>query len=396
MNSIASRSAANIAPLTSLRFFAALAIVVLHMEVLKMLPMPADARLGLGVSFFFVLSGFILSHVYGRMEKITTASYLRNRLARIWPLHAVTFVIAAALLWSSALANPKWQQVALINLSLLHAWIPLTGSPFSFNGVSWSISAELGFYLLFPLLARARRWWLAVPLVGLAYVLVFYWLTQIGPQEPAPAWNFSAKHLLQQHPLMRCLEFAVGVTVQRSLHRENVAAWINRIPLVWELVALASVGVFVYYSQSLLCGDSAPGCNPYVGIWLSQSAGMLFFAGFILVLAVSRGWLARALSHRVLVLLGEISFATYMIHQIIIKVFDKYGLGQSLDWPAKAMLIVATVYVSSYLLWRGVEVPSRRWLGASPKSRGGAQAAEQNLSADGMPSTGAPASIAIS
>ena len=390
MSTVTPRGPANIAPLTSLRFFAALAIVVLHMQVRHMLPMPSDARLGLGVSFFFVLSGFILSHVYGRMETITTASYLRNRLARIWPLHAVTFVIAAVFLWSKALGNPQWQQVAVINLSLLHAWIPLAGPPFSFNGVSWSISAELGFYLLFPLLARAKRWWLALPLIGLVYLAVFYWLTAIGPQSPAPLWKFSANHLLQQHPLMRCLEFAVGVAVQRSLHRESVAVWINRIPLFWELLGLACVLLFAFNSQRLMCG-TAPGCNSYVGLWLSQSGGMLFFAGFILVMAVSRGWLARALSHRVLVVLGEISFATYMIHQIIVKIFDEYGLGLSLDWRPRAALVFAVVYASSYVLWRGVEMPSRRWLATSPVSRGGAPASQRLPSPDGTPSMEAPA-----
>lgn len=388
MSAVVPRGADYFAPLTSLRFFAALAIVILHMQGRKMLPMPADATLALGVSFFFVLSGFILSHVYGRMENVTSASYLRNRLARIWPLHAVTLVISAVLLWSSALANPKWQQVAVINLSLLHAWIPLAGPPFSFNGVSWSISAELGFYLLFPLLARAKRWWLVLPLIGLVYLGVFYWLTQIGPETRAPLWNFSVDHLLLQHPLMRCLEFAVGVAVQRSLHRESVAVWVNRAPVVWEFVTLSGVLLFAYYAQDFRCGRGGE-CIRYVGKWLSQSGGMLFFAAFILVMAMSRGWLARALSHRWLVLLGEISFATYMIHQIIIKVVDQYGIGQSLDWMTRAMLVFVAVYASSYLLWRGVEMPSRRWLGASAKARGGAQGAEQNLSADGMPSTGA-------
>jgi peptidoglycan/LPS O-acetylase OafA/YrhL len=383
--------AANLAPLTSLRFFAAAAIVLLH-STGSLVPGTRDAALGLGVSFFFVLSGFILSHVYGRMATTSSADYLRNRIARIWPLHAVTFLIALLPMGLAALGDARVQQAALINLFLLEAWVPVVGMP-PFNGVSWSISAELGFYLLFPLLARARRQWLGVAAIAAVYVVAFAWLDAVAPTAHPGRWQFGTNDFLMHHPLMRCLEFAVGVAVQRSFHNDGFAARINRLPTAWELGALAAVLAFGVVSQNPLRGSTAE-WNPHVGRWLAQSGGMLFFAAFILVMAVSRGRLARALGNRWLVLLGEISFATYMVHQLILKAVVKNGLGAELAWPVRAALTFAAIYVASYLLWRFVEVPSRKLLGTGGKARGrsadAAARAERPLSADGPPAPALP------
>ena len=89
--------------LTSLRFFAALAIVFHHARGLVFPDsfMPG-VPLAAGVSFFFVLSGFILSYVYtGRLEKVGLYNFYTSRFARLWPAHIFTFALVLALFPSS-------------------------------------------------------------------------------------------------------------------------------------------------------------------------------------------------------------------------------------------------------------------------------------------------------
>jgi peptidoglycan/LPS O-acetylase OafA/YrhL len=86
-----------IKPLTSLRFFASAAIVVLHLNGLLGVS-TGSVPLGQGVSMFFVLSGFILTYNYANLRPEGRADYLLIRFARIWPTHILCLIIGFVLL----------------------------------------------------------------------------------------------------------------------------------------------------------------------------------------------------------------------------------------------------------------------------------------------------------
>src|SRR5262249_48688850 len=125
------------------------------------------ARGYLGVDFFFVLSGFIITHVYlanlAHPTAAATRVFLWHRFVRIYPVHVAVLAGLMVLLAIGRVAgiplnNPEdWSSADLLwNLTLLHAW-GFVDHP-SWNVPSWSISAEWFAYLLFPLLAPALMW----------------------------------------------------------------------------------------------------------------------------------------------------------------------------------------------------------------------------------------------
>ena len=152
--------------LTSLRFFAAAMIVVSHAHpIFGSWGIANAAPLGQGVSFFFVLSGFILAYNYPVLANGAEARrFWLARFARVWPLHAVT-----ALLWIAVVFNFDRQTYfsgydglarLFTNMLLVQAWMPLKDWSLSFNGVSWSLSVEFFFYASFPfLIARWKNHW---------------------------------------------------------------------------------------------------------------------------------------------------------------------------------------------------------------------------------------------
>ena len=181
------QDAAHIKPLTALRFFAAFWVVLYHYwPKLDVAFTPAMAAKGyLGVEAFFVLSGFILCHVYlagfgdGRFRY---GDFLWNRLARVYPLHLATLVgvgamaIAAGLAGMAVDANILSWKALPANLLLVHAWgfAPVSG----WNHASWSISAEWFAYLSFPAFAfaawRLRERPVAAVLGALAFIAAIY------------------------------------------------------------------------------------------------------------------------------------------------------------------------------------------------------------------------------
>src|SRR5208283_4069809 len=129
--------------LTGLRFVAAAMILIHHASVFG-IKLPALA-LDHGVSFFFVLSGFVLAYVHPSIgSAYELRAFLWNRVVRVWPAHLVMLFVALILL------NLPITWAFPLNFFLLQAWVPVWDSYFSYNAVSWSISTELGFYLAFP------------------------------------------------------------------------------------------------------------------------------------------------------------------------------------------------------------------------------------------------------
>ena len=174
---------ANIKSLTSLRFFAAAWVVLYHYwPSLAVAYTPMIVAKGhLGVELFFILSGFILCHVYlpaFEAGQFRYGDFLRARLARIYPMHLVT-LIAVGLMGGLALAaglrvdrNVVSLAALPANLLLVQAWglSPVAG----WNHPSWSISAEWFAYLCFPgfavLAASLRRW----PIAAVAGALAIF------------------------------------------------------------------------------------------------------------------------------------------------------------------------------------------------------------------------------
>lgn len=147
--------------LTSLRFFAAAMIVLGHCHgVFENTNRIAEIfALNQAVSFFFVLSGFILVYVYPALNNSRDRyHFLLARVARIWPAHIASFllllILAPMTLRPTISDSVPW--IILTNIFMVHSWIPLWNYFLSFNGVSWSISTEFFFYLCFPLLIY--RW----------------------------------------------------------------------------------------------------------------------------------------------------------------------------------------------------------------------------------------------
>jgi peptidoglycan/LPS O-acetylase OafA/YrhL len=175
--------------LTSLRGLAALCTLMTHLVTIWVVVFPALKQWEyfyrfahhsyLFVDFFFILSGFVMCHVYGRsfstdVTRHGYAKFMRARFARIYPLHLLLLAIyvgLASLGMKQTTENPEWSILAQI--FLVHALGIFDHT--TWNIPSWSISVEWWTYILFPFVAtfaqRYMRPRAAVPALGLAICL---------------------------------------------------------------------------------------------------------------------------------------------------------------------------------------------------------------------------------
>lgn len=359
---------ADIRSLTALRFFAAIMVVLFHFasrsepeSVLR----GAFFRNGyLGVDLFFVLSGFILAHVYlGLIEagKFRLGEFLINRLARLYPLHAVMLLLTLSwglAMWTAQLApiESYGPQIGLdpatgggqaahfaSHLLLVHAWGG--DGRLYFNGPSWSISAEWFAYLAFPAIAagclamRARPWTglgLGLALLGAAEIAS---LVLFGTSLTQRTFDFGIMRIAP--------EFVLGCLGYLLLRHVHLPATVSRLGLPSVILAVG-LGLSGLTSTIVL--------------------PVLFTALIVLLADAERsGHLGWQGAPAPLLYLGEISYSIYLTHLFVGRIVFQI-MGRILGHDPHALpsavigLGVLVVLAAAAVSYHLIEQPARLWI----------------------------------
>ncbi len=337
--------------LDTYRFLAASGVVFYHFEnhFRPLLANPTNTleRFSLFVDFFFVLSGFVIMHTYG--ARIATwrdyATFLRKRLARIYPLHLATLIIfcligVGVVALNISVRDRSFFDPSLLpaNLLLVQAWGVTNHA--GLNIPSWSISAEWFLYLLFPAFALYVRRGGAWPTLSLAaglaisIELVRSWLGM----RPGDDATFDFGNLRAVAP------FLAGMAVCVIVSRANAVrvSWITA-----HATALAVLALMLAGAPPLL----VIACFPLL----------------VALLALAERDVPRShFTSRAGVILGDASFAIYMIHTLFqvaaVIVARKLGLTSALALIALSLSTYAVIVLAGIASFRWFEDPLRRRL----------------------------------
>ncbi|MDG2013365.1 MAG: acyltransferase [Pirellulaceae bacterium] len=360
--------------LTGLRFVAAFAVFYSHLQYFLFPEVRQFPIGGPAVAFFFVLSGFILTYVYdGRLTAKKVPKFLFTRWARLWPLLFVSTCISLIFLNESPGTHPGGSNSIsslLAQFLMLHSWLPIGFWFVDFNSVSWSISTELFFYLFFPLLLLGRRKFFVWKLL-IVFVVAFgflMWMQNLVRANSAPQW-LNEVAVVIAFPVMRLPEFGVGMATCMVMRRFNApfasspAPHLSRflVDSLWELgavVFLITLWLATMYSGFLHYLYVSEDFGRLYSTWLRVSGGIFVYPVLIYVFASRRGILGMLLASRLGVWLGEISFAFYLIHQIVIVELN-YQVLNDLQFAVFSFLIAL---FSAALLHIVIEMPCRNAL----------------------------------
>jgi peptidoglycan/LPS O-acetylase OafA/YrhL len=303
-------NARRIDALTGLRPFASLYVFFFHFGRPLLASAPAWLRsLGgggfVGVSFFYVLSGFVLAHSYG--ARMTSGAFdhrrfLARRLARLAPAYFAALLLLLLLplalrhdgnVGTSALGG-------VLQLFMLQAWWP--PAALTWNLPAWSISVEVAFYLVLPSLIRAiarlslrRRALLLVVTWAVALVIAGVYSALLPDGAVGPDSNVCWLDFVKFWPPARLPEFAFGVTLGLSFARAPAAPrWLGAVALA---VAAALLGV----------ADRLPFALVHNALLLPCFGAIVWSA------AGARGAVGRVLASRPLYRLGRASYDIYIL-----------------------------------------------------------------------------------
>ncbi|MBC3373922.1 acyltransferase [Pseudomonas sp. SWRI92] len=252
------------------------------------------------VSFFFVLSGFVLTHAYGRSARFNFRKFFITRTFRLLPLHLFMLSVFIALECGRYIASEKGMNFnnvpftekfapseILPNALLLQSWTYLT-NPLSFNYPSWSISIEYYTYMIFALILSiafgARTWvWGAMVLVALAQMYMgntFFTIESLR----GLAYFFTG-----------CLAYAV---YRRIPHPSQAR---TGMLTTLEVIAVAA-------ALALVVNDFEA----------KQLLASLLFGVVVVIFAFDGGAVSRLLAGRGFGFLGKLSYSIYLTHAAVL------------------------------------------------------------------------------
>jgi peptidoglycan/LPS O-acetylase OafA/YrhL len=293
--------------LTFFRFIAASIVVIFHYGRGTTLVNLAPKFLTAGpemVSFFFVLSGFVLMIAYWNRES-NTKRFLQARMARITPVY---YLALGATLLLGSINFEKW--ALALNVLFLQSWVP--PYPLSLNSPAWSLSIEMFFYLSFPVTIKILRSKPIQPLKLFGLTFAFWLFTQSilisllnsSFYRPYPS---TSHDLIYYFPLSHLSTFTLGVAggyYYLTAGREKTRpSWLL-------LSGFLATCVSIFYAISYK-GIIAK----WFGMKIPFAAGSFAPLFLLLILFATFSQKTRMihlLSNRFFALLGNASYAVYI------------------------------------------------------------------------------------
>ena len=338
--------------LTIVRYPAAFGVVIYHFFDRESAPWLLENLASGGfVTLFFMLSGFMLAYV--TRGPIDFGQFMLRRLSRLYPMYIVAWLLFAIFTWRAMPTTGDFVRTlsfyGMPALLMVQTWLPKTAS--LWNWPSWSVSAEVFFCLLFPVLLpwlrRVRRLDLALLALLLANVLIYVIRAELAEQpQPmmlegtslATSWN----RYINYFPPAFLAQFMMGMVLGRLfVERGPVAA-------KWSIVAIAACFVV------LACPRSIAG--------LGREAFLCFvYCGLLYTLASLQ--LADTPVVRQLQKLGRSSYSLFILQSPVWKLYWTV-LGyedrqRSLTEMIPYLILLA---VLGLLAHRFIEVPVAQWI----------------------------------
>jgi peptidoglycan/LPS O-acetylase OafA/YrhL len=370
-----SSKAGYLSNLTPLRGMAAILVAIFHFEMAIARFVPAARTMFfeksyLMVDLFFVLSGFIMLHVYGdsfhqTLRKDSVRHFFVARFARTYPLHLFTLLLLVLIVryltnWGNPPILLEQPSDILPNVFLLQSFGVCR--IYNWNIPSWSISAEWGAYLLFPFLAlwigrsRAAASVALTVLVLAAWYCIMFVLPRKNPMNPMIPVPHNLNTTFDYGYLRGIAGFTAGMLVYQLYHLPAFGRIFGKDKASVVILLLVAAGLHFAINDAVL---------------------VLLFAALVLSFAVNNGMLHRICNNRVLQYLGDISYSIYLM-QIFLQEPFSHGIrlpgvtgngrgrfniefGHGLLYCVVYLLLLVALASGTYYL---IERPCRKWINA--------------------------------
>ena len=359
------------------RFIAASLVLLVHYKYIFGIEIIWEAFAASALSWFFVVSGFILSYRYPQLHRTDLKKFYLFRLVRIYPLYLLAVLFGSlvtamgysrlhedffimvgrspmgtydlpmpinATLWSEALIKHLFFIQILSNTETLK---------FLLNPPLWSISNEAFFYLCFPLLLRAIRHLTRISHIIITLMLIYglqHLLVQIFLPTAKPLDWYNLNTLIYTNPLIRIMEFIMGMLLYQAYCRSQI-----------------TLGRLIFYPILLLLIMLYIGVM-YVNLSIPMQYG-LFLTGLPVIILIvyvlaQVNWQPQGSLRKLCIFSGGASYVLYSLHWPLMEMsrFFDFNPNDSVPWFFHFTGLYLLIVLLSFAIHLWIEIPLRAFL----------------------------------
>lgn len=307
-----------------LRFIIVLFLICHHFDMFNDMALPGWENIMkiftegyFSVNFFFILSGFVIQYSYSDKlinGEVSSKQFLLNRVFHIWPLYVMCLFIALFVYSGSYAVQYLKEPDFWVHFTMLQSFVAENTYAFNFNGLAWSISNEMFFYMAFVLLvgmSKKKRHCLTAGL----WVIILLNILIIGTN--TAVWNW----LFYINPVFRLADFLTGMWLcdlhKKRLFEPETEKSASAMELVGLLLFICSVVVAITGNISWE--------------WKAQVYYTLPVCILIYVFSFDKGVISRILGCKAFQVLGALAFPIYLNHQICLYLVKRFGYAYITD-----------------------------------------------------------------
>jgi len=346
----------HIKSLTFLRFLAALLVIVFHFGQ-DVFPYNSNGLSeiikegSLAVSFFFFLSGVVLTLNYLKHSRINVFEFYLKRFARIYPNYLVAFIgtLLLGMIFNNSFPNGL---SILLQVLSLQAWHPIVSLEINFP--AWSISVEAFFYLLFPFILILLKPWTArksTIVISTIWLVSLFQMILFNDYLSHHNLDFFGK-LKLYFPMWHLNTFLAGILCAKYILKvqNSKKALLGRV--------LYCIGIALFIM--IITTDNI--LKPYIHNGLLSPVFFLVISG----LAMDDSIFTRFLGNKLFVLLGSSSYGMYIFQFPVFIVFASFYPSINIDSFSFNMYLISLIIFSigMYLYFeiKLRDIILKRWL----------------------------------
>jgi peptidoglycan/LPS O-acetylase OafA/YrhL len=315
------------------------------------------SELHIGVTVFFVLSGFLIAYRYMNKVEVSKAwvyQYFKNRVARIYPMYFLLSTCAFVYYYYHH-DTQATIPVYLSNITFLRGF----SSSYKFTGIGqgWSLTVEECFYALAPVMLLLRKriniWLMAAITLAFAFVMAdIFKNTDFYGFFGTPQFVFSYTYF------GRCLEFIIGIQLALMIKNKVIT---DRTGFAYTFIGIMGIVTCLYtYTFFPAAGEMDMSTNTVARIFINNVLCATFISILFYGLITEQNMFRRFLSTPLMKLLGESSYIFYLIHfgfvfSIVAGVVPMFG-------GARFFVLFLILNVISVILYKFVEHPVNKFI----------------------------------
>ncbi|NTW89197.1 MAG: acyltransferase [Desulfobulbaceae bacterium] len=303
-----------------MRFLAALIVVLAHFSTefkgVELAPKILTAGSQM-VTFFFVLSGFVLFLAYQDHRKIELRKYFIKRAIRVLPLYYGALLVMSGGIWLMSSMSLLSDTDIVLSMVFMQVWLPFQNCA-SVNFPGWFVSALLFFYGVFPLFSYLLKKTSPNVRMTVGCGCIFWFFTQAALIAVMNS-NFYQQHypfsrdFILHFPLSHLCSFVLGICGAYYL-RGNLAK--NR-SVFYTLTLIMFVSVLIQFEENI---------SETLGLKLPFGSSLYapLFLLIIIHLHTSKNLIIRALSFKQFKFMGQLSYPMYIMQYPLFVIFAKF------------------------------------------------------------------------